>query len=49
MQWTRLILTCFGMAVRRMEMLGVNVRKMKELTVKKETAKLIGKGRQNRI
>jgi len=45
MQWTRLILTCFGIAVRRIGMLGFSVRKIKELIVKKETAKLIGKGR----
>jgi len=41
----RLILTCFGMAVRRIRMLEVSVRKTKALIVKKETAKLIGKGR----
>jgi len=35
----------FGMAVRRMEMLGVGVRKMKALTVKMETVTLIGNGR----
>jgi len=36
---------CCGMAVNRMRMLGVNVRKMKALTVKMETVTLIGKGR----
>ena len=36
---------CSGMAVRRMGMLGVSVRKMKGLTVKIETVTLIGKGR----
>ena len=38
---------CCGMAVKRMGMLGVSVRKMKALTVKMETVTLIGKGRQN--
>jgi hypothetical protein len=33
------------MAVRRMEMLGVSVRKMKALSVKMETVTLIGEGR----
>jgi hypothetical protein len=32
------------MAVKRMGMLGVSVRKMKALTVKEETVTLIGKG-----
>ena len=36
---------CFGMAVKRMGMLGVSVRKMKAPTVKMETATLIGKSR----
>jgi hypothetical protein len=36
---------CCGMAVKRMGVLGVSVRKMKELTVKMETVTLIGKGR----
>jgi hypothetical protein len=36
-----------GMTVKRMEMLDVSVRQMKALTVKMETATLIGKGRQN--
>jgi len=35
------------MAVKRMGMLGVSVRKMKALTVKMEKVTLIGKGRQN--
>jgi hypothetical protein len=34
-----------GMAVKRMRMLGVSVRKMKVLTVKMETVTLIDKGR----
>jgi hypothetical protein len=38
---------CCGMAVKRMGVLGVSVRKMKALTVKMETVTLIGKGRQN--
>jgi len=36
-----------GMAVYRMGMLGVSVRKMKALNVKMETVTLIGKGEQN--
>jgi hypothetical protein len=36
-----------GMAVYRMGMLGVSVRKMKALTVKMETVTLIGEGEQN--
>jgi len=35
------------MAVKRMGMLGVSVRKMKALTVKMVMVTLIGKGRQN--
>jgi len=34
-----------GMAVKRMEMSGVSVRKMKALTVKTETGAWTGKGR----
>ena len=34
-----------GMEVKRMGMLGVNVRMMKALSVKMETVTLIGKGR----
>ena len=41
------MMICCGMAVRRLGMLGVNVRKMKALTVKLETVTLIGKGRWN--
>jgi len=36
-----------GMAVKRLGVLGVSVRKMKALTVKMETVTLIGKGRWN--
>jgi hypothetical protein len=36
-----------GMAVKRMEMLGVSLRKMKALTVKMETGTRTGKGRYN--
>jgi len=43
--WMRPVTVCSGMAVRRMGMLGVSVRKMKGLTVKTETVTLIGKGR----
>ena len=39
------MMICNGMAVKRMGMLGVSVRKMKALTVKMETGILIGKGR----
>jgi len=39
----RLKVICCGMAVKRMGMLGVSVRKMKALTVKMETVILIGK------
>ena len=42
MQWTRLMICC-GMAVKRMGMLGVSVRRMKALTVKMETVILIDK------
>jgi hypothetical protein len=38
-----LLMICCGMAVRRMGMLGVSVRKA--LTVKMETVTLIGEGR----
>jgi hypothetical protein len=34
---------CCGMAVKRMVMSGVSVRKMKALTVEMETVVLIGK------
>jgi hypothetical protein len=43
--WMRPMIICSGMAVRRMGMLGVSVRKMKALTVKIETVTPIGKGR----
>jgi len=43
-QWMRLMMTCCGMAVKRLGMLGVSVRKMKALTVTIETVTLIGKG-----
>jgi hypothetical protein len=38
---------CCGMAVKRVGMLGVSVGKMQALTVKTETATLIGKGRED--
>jgi hypothetical protein len=41
-----MVISC-GMAVKRMEMLGVSVGKMKALTVKKETVTLTDKGREN--
>jgi hypothetical protein len=34
-----------GVALKRMGMFGLSVRKMKALTVKTETVTLIGKGR----
>jgi hypothetical protein len=37
---------CCVMAVKRVGMLGVSVRKMKALTVKMDRVTLIGKGRQ---
>jgi len=36
---------CFGVAVKRMGVLGVSVRKMKVRTVKMETVTLTGTGR----
>jgi len=36
---------CCGMAVKRMGMLGVSVRKMKTLTMQVETVMLIGNSR----
>jgi len=41
----RLIMICCGMAVKRMGMLRVSVRRMKAMTMKMETVPLIGKGR----
>jgi len=38
---------CCGMAVKRMEMLGVSVRRTKTLTVKMETVTLTATARQN--
>jgi len=43
-QWMELIICC-AMAVMRLGMLGVSVRKMKALTVKVETVTLIDTGR----
>jgi len=40
-----LMMICCGMAVKRMGMLGVSVRRMKAMTVKMDTVTLIGKGR----
>jgi hypothetical protein len=39
------MMTHHGMAVKRMEMVGVSVRKKKALTVIMETVALSGKGR----
>jgi hypothetical protein len=44
-QWMGLMMICCGMAVRRMGIFGVSVRKMKALTLKMETLTLIGEGR----
>jgi hypothetical protein len=38
-------MVCCGMAVKRMGMLGVRVRKVKALAVKMETVTLTGKGK----
>jgi hypothetical protein len=38
----RLMMICCGIAVKKMGMSGVNVRKMKALPVKMETVTLIG-------
>jgi len=45
MDWMGMIMICCGMAVKRIGMLGVSVRKMKTLSAKMETLTLIGKGR----
>jgi hypothetical protein len=42
-----LIMICYAMAVWRMGMLRVSVRKMMALPVKEETVTQIGKGRWN--
>ena len=47
MQWMGLMMVCCGMAVKRVEVLELSVRKMKALAVKMETVTVIGKGRQN--
>ena len=47
-QWIRLKIYC-EMAVTRMGMLEVSVRKMKALTGKMETVIMISKGRENLI
>jgi hypothetical protein len=44
-QWMIPMMICFGMAVKRIGMLGWNVRKMKALNVQMETVTLIDKGR----
>lgn len=44
-QWMILMMICCGMAVKRIGMLRVNVRKMKALNVEMETVTLIDKGR----
>ena len=41
------LMICCGMAIKRMAKLGMSVRKVKVLTVKMETATLIGKGGRN--
>jgi hypothetical protein len=41
------LMICCAMALNRMGMLEVSVRMIKTLTVKKETATVIGKGRYN--
>jgi len=44
LQWMGLTIRCGEMTVKRMGMLGVNVEKMKALTVKMEIVTLIGTG-----
>jgi hypothetical protein len=44
MQGMRMMMMCRGMAVKRIGMLGVGVRKMKALTMKMEAVTLTGKG-----
>jgi hypothetical protein len=39
-----LMMICFGMAMKRLGMLGMSVREMKAMTLKMETVTLIGKG-----
>jgi hypothetical protein len=41
----RLMMICYGMAVKKMRILGVSVREMKVLTVKMEAVTMNGKGR----
>ena len=41
------MMICCGMAVKRVGMLGVSVRKVKALTVKMETVTVIGTRRYN--
>jgi len=45
LQWVGLMMVCCGMAVKRMRMLGVIVRKMKAPIMKMETVTLNDKGR----
>jgi hypothetical protein len=45
MQWMGLMMTCCGMALKEMGILGVSVRMMKAQTVMMEKVTLIGKGR----
>ena len=47
LQWVRLLRICCEMAVKKMGMLGENMRKAKELPVKKKIITMIGKKRQN--
>jgi uncharacterized membrane protein (Fun14 family) len=44
-QWMILMMIYCGMALKRIGVLGVNVRKMKALTVQMEKMTLIGKRR----
>jgi hypothetical protein len=46
MEWMGLLICC-RMAVKRLGMIKVSVRKMRALPVKMETVTLIGKGRWN--
>jgi len=46
-QWMRMMMVCCEMAVRRMALLRLSVRKMKAPTVKMENVTLIDKGGWN--
>jgi hypothetical protein len=45
MQWMRLMIISCGMALKRIGMCRVSVRKMKALTIRMKTLTLVGTGR----